>query len=208
VSKLFVASAAALMISGLAAMGPAQASIFDDEISQDLATTAGDTYTITFELAHDSTNDQNDFSVLFGGTTVYSLVNSAAFPYTLVSVTGTATSSSTTLSFLGREVPAWYELDDVSVSLPNGANLVANPGFDLDSPPAGAAPVNWTLTPAVVGSDFFVGPGPDFGAFSEPNSANFGAVGSPTVPEPSTWAMMLLGFAGLGYLGYRRALLA
>jgi hypothetical protein len=24
-------------------------------------------------------------------------------------------------------------------------------------------------------------------------------------PEPSTWAMMLLGFAGLGYAGYRRA---
>jgi hypothetical protein len=24
------------------------------------------------------------------------------------------------------------------------------------------------------------------------------------VPEPSTWAMMLLGFAGLGFLGYRR----
>ena len=25
-----------------------------------------------------------------------------------------------------------------------------------------------------------------------------------TIPEPSTWAMMLIGFAGLGYLGYRR----
>jgi hypothetical protein len=25
-----------------------------------------------------------------------------------------------------------------------------------------------------------------------------------TVPEPSTWAMVLLGFAGLGYAGYRR----
>jgi hypothetical protein len=24
-------------------------------------------------------------------------------------------------------------------------------------------------------------------------------------PEPSTWAMMLLGFAGLGYAGYRRS---
>jgi hypothetical protein len=24
-----------------------------------------------------------------------------------------------------------------------------------------------------------------------------------TVPEPSTWAMMLLGFAGLGFAGYR-----
>jgi hypothetical protein len=28
---------------------------------------------------------------------------------------------------------------------------------------------------------------------------------SPSVPEPSTWAMMLLGFAGLGLAGYRRA---
>jgi hypothetical protein len=26
---------------------------------------------------------------------------------------------------------------------------------------------------------------------------------SATVPEPSTWAMMLLGFAGLGFAGYR-----
>ena len=25
------------------------------------------------------------------------------------------------------------------------------------------------------------------------------------VPEPSTWAMMLVGLAGLGYAGYRRA---
>jgi hypothetical protein len=28
---------------------------------------------------------------------------------------------------------------------------------------------------------------------------------SSTVPEPSTWAMMLVGFAGLGFVGYRRA---
>jgi hypothetical protein len=24
------------------------------------------------------------------------------------------------------------------------------------------------------------------------------------VPEPSTWAMLMLGFAGLGFVGYRR----
>jgi Ice-binding-like/PEP-CTERM motif len=29
--------------------------------------------------------------------------------------------------------------------------------------------------------------------------------GGSTVPEPSTWAMMLLGFAGLGFVGYRQA---
>jgi hypothetical protein len=28
-------------------------------------------------------------------------------------------------------------------------------------------------------------------------------VGVSSIPEPSTWAMMLLGFAGLGFAGYR-----
>jgi hypothetical protein len=27
----------------------------------------------------------------------------------------------------------------------------------------------------------------------------------PTVPEPSTWAMMILGFAGIGFMAYRRS---
>jgi uncharacterized membrane protein len=31
------------------------------------------------------------------------------------------------------------------------------------------------------------------------------AIGVTVVPEPSTWAMMLLGFVGLGFVGYRRA---
>jgi hypothetical protein len=31
-----------------------------------------------------------------------------------------------------------------------------------------------------------------------------GAVGA-AIPEPSTWAMMLLGFAGIGFVGYRKA---
>jgi Ice-binding-like/PEP-CTERM motif len=41
------------------------------------------------------------------------------------------------------------------------------------------------------------------------NSVGIGGCDSPpggsTVPEPSTWAMLLLGFAGLGFAGYRRA---
>ena len=35
-------------------------------------------------------------------------------------------------------------------------------------------------------------------------TAVFDASTVSTVPEPSTWAMMLLGFAGLGFAGYRR----
>jgi hypothetical protein len=39
---------------------------------------------------------------------------------------------------------------------------------------------------------------------------NLGVITIPTttssVPEPSTWAMMLLGFAGLGYADFKRML--
>jgi hypothetical protein len=39
----------------------------------------------------------------------------------------------------------------------------------------------------------------------DPNSAFYATTGSVSaVPEPSTWAMMLLGFAGIGFMAYRR----
>jgi probable HAF family extracellular repeat protein len=41
------------------------------------------------------------------------------------------------------------------------------------------------------------------GFYTDAAGATIGFVGSP-IPEPSTWAMMLAGFAGLGFLGYRR----
>jgi hypothetical protein len=115
----------------------------DDTISQTLHTVAGDTYTISFYLAHDSTNTKNDFSASFGGVKILSLVNAAAFGWTFESFTEVATSNSTVLSFSGRENVAFYGLDNVDVE------------------------------------------------------------GTSGVPEPSTWAMMLIGFAGLGVFGYR-----
>jgi hypothetical protein len=45
------------------------------------------------------------------------------------------------------------------------------------------------------------------GFYTDPQDNVDGFVGSPVpepVPEPSTWAMMLAGFAGLGLLGYRK----
>jgi len=38
-----------------------------------------------------------------------------------------------------------------------------------------------------------------------PFNAAFSLTGVSGVPEPSTWAMMLMGFAGLGFAGYRRS---
>jgi hypothetical protein len=46
-------------------------------------------------------------------------------------------------------------------------------------------------------------------AFAQGNSdQEFSAVLASGVPEPSTWAMLLLGFAGLGFAGYRKAKVA
>jgi PEP-CTERM motif len=61
-----------------------------------------------------------------------------------------------------------------------------------------------------------IGTSGDFGSVvmgTAPNASDFefaitGAsvtTFSPGVPEPSTWAMMMLGFAGLGYAGFRRS---
>ncbi len=47
-----------------------------------------------------------------------------------------------------------------------------------------------------------------FGADVSNPAGDTGPVGANTltaaVPEPSTWAMMLLGFAGVGFMAYRR----
>jgi hypothetical protein len=67
-----------------------------------------------------------------------------------------------------------------SISFDTGANIACGRAI--------------ALTGAVTLEGDDIGTG---GCFSHPG-------GSP-IPEPSTWAMMLLGFAGLGFVGYRRS---
>ena len=96
----------------------------------------------------------------------------------------------------------------------------------------GVIDVTWTDSGGASGTLSFTGvPGPDedFGrlgivsndgetlasvvvttaageSFKEFKQVQFSGAGlTPSIPEPSTWAMMLLGFVGLGYAGYRRA---
>ena len=45
----------------------------------------------------------------------------------------------------------------------------------------------------------------DADPFAGATTLSFATVGPGTVPEPSTWAMMLIGFAGLGYAAFRRS---
>jgi hypothetical protein len=45
---------------------------------------------------------------------------------------------------------------------------------------------------------------PDGFTFDTVSGHNYGSSNVGAVPEPSTWAMMILGFAGIGFMAYRR----
>ena len=133
-----------LAVSGAygAAFGPA-GSI--GGITQTLATNAGQSYLISFDLVNFRGQSTNFYDVLFGGVSLFSATNSAAFGYTNFSTTATAVGVSTDLAFNFRHDPSFFGLDNVSVTAVNGA-----------------------------------------------------------VPEPATWAMMLVGFGAVGVSLRRR----
>ena len=91
----------------------------DATLTQTLTTAANANYTITFWLENqDSSGNNTDFNVTWNGTEVLSLVDlapaSGFFEYTLNVTAGPGTTS--TLVFGGRNDPAWWYLDDVSVT--------------------------------------------------------------------------------------------
>lgn len=63
-----------------------------------------------------------------------------------------------------------------------------------------------TINPIVISNLVNSSAGPDVTGIVSGPSGNAVIVGSlpSTVPEPSTWSMMIFGFAGLGFMAYRR----
>jgi PEP-CTERM motif len=120
------------------------------------------------------------------------------------------------LSFThGLLLPAnhYFFVPQVEVTDPNGnffwlsaPRPIVSPGTPF--PPGAADLQSWTRDAALdpdwlrIGTDI-VGP-PVTGGSAPTFNAAFSLTGA-VVPEPSTWAMMLLGFAGLGFAAYRRA---
>jgi hypothetical protein len=81
------------------------------------------------------------------------------------------------------------------------SGLVVTGGSWFDLGPEGLSEFELSGLP---GADFVTGL--EFAASGQVGLEVMGASGDGTfaTPEPSTWAMMLVGFVGLGYLGYRR----
>jgi PEP-CTERM motif len=79
--------------------------------------------------------------------------------------------------------------------------------FEVQMYTSAGANVQDGAATAVVWTDpqFVIDPStPDANLFSIVPGDDFGNAPAAGVPEPSTWAMLLLGFAGLGALAYRR----
>lgn len=103
----------------------------DGGIFQNLTTVMGQTYNLTFWLANDP-GTPNDFSILWNGATIFSQVDASPFGYTLFSFSGLlATGTSTQLAFSFRQDPRYFELDDVSVTTPDGGNTVLLLGLGM-----------------------------------------------------------------------------
>ncbi len=102
------------------AVGTSNDSIFQYSTS----TQVGRLYTFSFWLAHPYGVSSNNFTAYWNGTPVLTLTNTGAFGYTEYSFSEQATSPLTTIGFGALEVPAYFYLDDVNVSVPEPATLL------------------------------------------------------------------------------------
>jgi hypothetical protein len=109
--------------------------------------------------------------------------------------TGTFTlASSGTVSFqLGSDDDSFIYVDGTLFGQNPGVHGVTNVNFTSPLLNAGAHNI-----------EVFFADRENTGAFLSLNLLSTDVVINPGVPEPSTWAMMLLGFAGIGFIAYRR----
>jgi PEP-CTERM motif len=150
----------------------------------------------TFNWALTGLSPSLGYAPLQGGGTLTAASNGDG-SWTVDAVTGEVgglTISGVTNFFLSDNLVYPAGLSQVSTG---GFAFVTDTGVDVD-----------------IFSFFAQGSAPSGNAYGEETSIGFGvgtfamsaAVGTTgAAPEPSTWAMMTLGFAGLGLLAYRRA---
>ena len=127
VQQVFVDSIAQGGSTYAAAIGSIGA---DGTISQTIATTPGQTYTLSFWLQNDGSGG-NDFQAIWNGQTLLSLTNAAQSGYTEYTYTVTATGSTSTLEFSAANGPSQWDLDNISLTASG-----SSPGCSSPSPPA------------------------------------------------------------------------
>lgn len=100
---------------------------FASQISQTLDTVAGSTYKVSFWLQLETdafgASGPGAFSASFGSFAGTALSNAFAFGYTEFDFLATATSAKTDLTFNFSDVPQFWDLDSVSVTVPEPGSI-------------------------------------------------------------------------------------
>ena len=104
----------------------------DGGIVQNLVTNPGQLYNLSFWLANDTASSPSDYNILWNGASIASATNPGPSGYTQFTFNNLlATGALTSLEFEFRQDPAYFELDDISVNVPDGGSTVALLGFAL-----------------------------------------------------------------------------
>ena len=158
----------------------------DGTLSQTIATTAGQTYTLSFWLQNEASGT-NDFSAIWNGQTLLSLSNAAQSGYTEYTYTVTATGSTTTLEFSAANGPSQWDLDNIS--------LTANSTSPADPP---AAPVISTGVANSNESVTLTGTAPD-GSTVTVSDGGTTALGTATASSTGAWSFTTADLAAGSY---------
>jgi len=157
-----------------------------------------------FELGQTSTSNPKpaDWAASFGidATSDPSFVHSGTFGVEFLSPTGVSNLSQTLSTVAGTTYDVSFFLDLVgSTSIPITVSF-GDGNLTLTNPTTGQGFQEFSFTGTATSGSTILNFGLTDSALSGLDDVSVTAA----VPEPSTWAMMLLGFAGVGFMAYRR----
>ena len=119
------------------------------QMSQTIATTAGQTYTFSWWLGSDG-NLANEFGASWNGTSVFDRKDVSTQQYVNYTFSVVATGSTTTIDFAFRNDPGYFSLDDISVTAAD--RPTTPPGTPTVPEPASIALLGVGVLTAAAGS--------------------------------------------------------
>jgi len=210
--KHLLAAAAAVTVMGLA--NPASAAFYTTPASNDIIGVTegytgaqlyliGSSVTVTYEFLGYEAGNTNGFFAPVGGpgsfttgsSSVGSTISIANLFSGLLSFQYTTDPANTAGSVTNGSNPAaGSNLPNFFISLGNGAGFMGDHTIDGSTPGSG--------TTAIIAFDDNGAPDSDYDDLVVRITLSGGTLTA--VPEASTWAMMILGFLGVGFVAYRR----